>query len=183
MIDTVQEQVRKLFTEESSLASRDNVVFKVRDVACFFIKDGTVKARIDDETVHVMDRGLGELEDHLRGLFIRTHRQWLVNAGKITGISPRYPAGKDLEELRELMAAEPARAPELEKAQKVEECELVLAGCKKTAPVTSTYAGAVMDFLVITTFEHLAPEHPLDRRYRELKIIDFGWRALERLDP
>ena len=183
MIEHVQEQVEKLFAEESKLVSRAGVVFNVRDVAYFYIEDGTVQAWIDKDTVHALDYGLGELEERLRGLFLRTHRQWLVNAKRITGISPRYPTGKDLEELRELLAAEPARAPELTKAQKVEECELNLAGCGTTVPVTSHYARPVMDFLGIGTFEHLAPEHPLDRRYRELGIIDFAWRELEVLDP
>ena len=183
MIETVREKVRRLFLDDSALASRDGKVFDVRDVAYFCSDQGTVRAHIDDETSYVVDRTLSEIEEIFRGLFIRTYRYYLVNVKRIAGISRRYPTGKDLEELQQALAAEPARAPELEKERAEDECELHLAGCSDTVPVTSTYAGAVRELLGISTFAHLVPDHPEDRRLRELGIIDFAWRELGRLDP
>jgi len=179
MIETVQEKVRKLCLEESVLVSRAGQVFDVRDVAYFYTKEGTVKARIDNETIHTLDWDLGELEERFRGLFIRTHRSYLVNVKRIAGASRRYPGGKEIEEL---LAAGPVEVLQAEK-EREEECELHLAGCKDTVPVTSTYAGAVKELLGISTFAHLVPDHPEDRRHRELDIVDFAWRELQRLDP
>ena len=182
MIETVREKVRRLCLEESVLTSRDGKVFDVRDVAYFFSDKGTIKAYIDDETAHVVDWGLSELEERFRGLFIRTYRFHLVNVKRIAGVSPRYPGPEELEELQKLAAEEPARALELEKERADEECELHLDGCEDTVPVTSTYAGAVKELLGISTFAHLVPDHPEDRRNRELGLVDLAWRDLERLD-
>jgi len=179
MIETVQEKVRRICLEESVLTSRDGRVFDVRNVVYFYTEEGTVKARIDDETVHALDWGLGELEERFRGLFIRTYRSYLVNVKRIAGASRRYPGGKEFEEL---LAAGPAEVLQAEK-EREEECDLHLAGCTDTVPVTSTYADPVKDLLGISTFAHLVPDHPEDRRNRELDLVDFAWRDLERLDP
>ena len=183
MIDTVQEKVQKLFAEESRLISREKVVFRARDVAYFYIDEGAVKARLADGTVHALDEDLSALERRFRGLFIRTYRYHLVNVKKIVGASRRYPTSKELEEQMDLFDEDLKQAVELTKEREEEECELHLEGCADTVPVTSTYSEVIQDLLGISTFRHLVPEHPEDRRLRELELTDFGWRDLARLDP
>ena len=62
------------------------------------------------------------------------------------------------------------------------ECELHLEGMKETVPVTETYRKRVQKVLGITNFDHLIPDSPFDRKFRELGILQFGWRELDRLE-
>lgn len=169
MIQSIRDKIEKLYLKDSCFVSLKDEVITVGDVIYFFIVAGTVCALVDSGKIYHLEQGLHELEKMFRGLFVRTYRDYLVNIDKIAGISRRYPPPQEGETAL------------LDRQR--DECELHLTGMEKTIPVTGTYAKRVKKALNISNFHHLVPDHPDDRRLRQLELTDFGWRELYKLDP
>jgi len=162
-IDDIQKRVKKIYTgSQYSLVTTDNQIIYIRDIVYFTTANRNTFA-VTEEIKYSIDYEMKELEKLLKGLFIRTHSYYLVKISKITHISRRYP-NVDI----------------LESGSK--ECELHLEGLKETIPVTETYQKRVKKALGIKTFDYLIPDNPVDKKFRELGIFQFGWRELDRLD-
>jgi hypothetical protein len=164
------DQIEKLDAAQGRLVTPGNEIINIIDIIYFYIDAGTVHAYTENQAVYLLEEGLAELQNQLKGTFIRTHRSFLVKISKIKGLSRRYPA-------------ETLKGPALDlldyKAR--DECMLHLVGVDRQIPVTGTFARGVKKALGIRTFRHLVPDHPWDKRLRNFGIKDFGWRDLEEL--
>lgn len=89
----------------------------------------------------------------LPGRFVTPHGYYLVDSRKVSAVS-----------------GAPGRF------------ELHLEGRAETVPVTATYEESLAESLGVTRLDRLVPEHPEDRRLRELELYDFGARESLTLD-
>lgn len=169
MIKDIQKRVEKVYNRDrESLLTASNKIIYIRDIVYFTTADRSTYAVTRDKR-SVIDAELIDLEKQLKGLFIRTHSYYLVKVSEITHISRRYPKTSERFLLDTI-------------TRTMRECELHLEGMKETVPVTQTYYKEVQKTLGIRTFAHLVPDNPIDKRFRELEILKFGWRDLDRLD-
>ncbi len=166
------ERVEKIFLSERSLIGKDGELVPVKDIIYLVSKSAGVSAMIAGRKLVPLPENLNFWETILRGLFVQTHRQYLVALDRIEGTFERFP--EEPEEEKRLTRAE-LRA-------KDDECEISLRGTEKRFPVTALYGQKLKKTLGITRFHYLAPENPSDRALRLYGLIDFGWRELYNLD-
>jgi hypothetical protein len=165
-------KVERIFLTEKSLRGKDGTFVPVKDILYLTSKRGDVVAMLAGKKPVELSGSINAWEKLLRGLFIQTHRQYLVPLDRIEGTFERFP--EEPEEEKRLTKAE-LRA-------KDDECEISLRGTAKRIPVTAVYGKKLKKALGITRFHYLAPEHPADRALRLYGLIDFGWRELYVLD-
>ena len=168
----VLERVEKILLAEKSLIGKDGELVPVKDIIYLVSKPAGVFAAAAGKKQVELPGNLSFWEKLLRGLFIQTHRQYLVALDRIEGTFERFPAEHE-EEKRQTRA---------EQRLKDDECEISLRGTAKRIPVTAVYGKALKKTLGITRFHYLAPENPIDRNLRLYGLIDFGWRELYNLD-
>jgi len=168
----VLERVEKIFLAEKSLICKDGALVPVKEILYLVSKQGGIFAALAGKKQIGLPGNISFWEKMLRGLFIQTHRQYLVALDRIEGTFERFPAEHE-EEKRQTRA---------EKRLKDDECEISLRGTAKRIPVTAVYGKALKKTLGITRFHYLAPENPSDRALRLYGLIDFGWRELYSLD-
>jgi len=165
-------KVERIFLTEKSLRGKDGTFVSFKDILYLTSKRGDVLAALAGKKSVVLPGSINAWEKLLRGLFIQTHRQYLVPLDRIEGTFERFPEEPE-EEKR--LSREEMRA-------KDDECEISLRGTAKRIPVTAVYGKKLKKALGITRFHYLAPEHPADRALRLYGLIDFGWRELYNLD-
>lgn len=171
MIKDIQKRVEKLHTRDRGhLQTADNQVINIRDIVYFTTTDRSTYA-VTEEGKHQIIYEMIDLEKMFEGLYVRSHNYYLPNISRITQISRRYPATTPGE-----------RFQQEEIISESKECELHLEGIEETVPVTETYRKRVQKALGITNFDHLIPDNPTDKKFRELGILQFGWRELDRLE-
>jgi hypothetical protein len=167
----VPQKIEKLWLVEKSIMAKDGSFVPIKDILYLTNKRSEVFAYLAGKKPVGLAENLNYWERFLRGLFVQTHRQYLVALDRIEGIFERFPAEPEEESL--------TRA---EIRAKDDECEISLRGTTKRIPVTSTYGPNLKKTLGITKFHYLAPENPSDRALRLYGLIDFGWRELYSLD-
>ncbi|MCK5685886.1 LytTR family transcriptional regulator, partial [bacterium] len=143
-------------------------IIYVRDIVYFTTANRNTYA-VTEDARYTVTAEMKDLEKQLKGLFVRTHSYYLVKVSKVTHISRRYPKTNERDLLDTITRAS-------------KECELHLEGMKETVPVTETHYKRVREVLGIRNFAHLIPDNPIDKKFRELEILQFGWRDLDRLD-
>ncbi len=168
----VLKRVEKLFLAEKSVITKAGELLQVKDIIYLVSKSGGIFAALAGKKSVELPGNLNAWEKLLRGLFVQTHRQYLVALDRIEGTFERFPV--ELEE--------PERLTRAEMLEKDDECEISLQGTAKRIPVTAFYGKALKKTLGITRFHYLAPENPADRVLRLYGLIDFGWRELYNLD-
>lgn len=159
----IVEAVNKLFLKESSIETDLKKRVKIKDIICFVSKNRKVVA-ITGKGSYKTSELLNELEDRLNGLFLRTHRNYLINLDSIEGFSRRFEV----------------ETPTIRGVQ--DEGTIYLKGYDSGIPITKTYSRKIKKFFGIRSFHYLLPEHPEDRKLRLLGLVDFGWRELMQLD-
>lgn len=165
-------KVERIFLTEKSLLGKDGTFVPVKDILYLTSKRGDVVAMLAGKKPVELCGSINYWKKLLNGLFIQTHRQYLVPLDRIEGTFERFPEEPE-EEKR--LSREELRA-------KDDECEISLRGTAKRVPVTTVYGKKLKKTLGITRFHYLAPEHPADRALRLYGLIDFGWRELYNLD-
>ncbi len=165
-------RIEKILLTEKSVIAKDGTFVPVKDILYLTSKRGDVLANLAGKKPIELPGNLNAWEKLLRGLFVQTHRQYLVALDRIEGTFERFP--EEPEEEKRLTRAE-LRA-------KDDECEISLRGTAKRIPVTAVYGQKLKKTLGITRFHYLAPENPSDRALRLYGLIDFGWRELYTLD-
>jgi len=165
-------RIEKILLTEKSVIAKDGTFVPVKDILYLTSKRGDVLAIIAGKKPITLPGNLNAWEELLRGLFVQTHRHYLVALDRIEGTFERFP--EEPEEEKRLTRAE-LRA-------KDDECEISLRGTAKRIPVTAIYGRQLKKTLGITWFHYLAPENPSDRALRLYGLIDFGWRELYGLD-
>jgi hypothetical protein len=165
-------RVEKILLTEKSVKAKNGTFVAVKDILYLTSKRNSVLAFLAGKKPLELPGSINTWEKKLRGLFIQTHRQYLVPLDRIEGTFERFPA--EPEEERKLTREE-LRA-------KDDECEISLRGTAKRVPVTEVYGKALKKTLGITRFHYLSPENPADKALRLYELIDFGWRELYNLD-
>jgi hypothetical protein len=132
---------------------------------------------LDRKTIGFLSGGEGvefresvsQLEKRLKGVFLRTHRSFLVCIDCICGASRRYNDGvNEAAEVRDVFD---------------EGTLFVKSGSTRIeVPLTETYSGKVRRVLGLKNLHYLEPEHPDDKKLRLMGLVDFGWRDLYNLD-
>jgi hypothetical protein len=145
----------------------------VKDILYLTSKRGDVLAILAGKKPITLPGNLNAWEELLRGLFVQTHRQYLVALDRIEGTFERFPEEPEEDEIR---------LPGPEMRAKDDECEISLRGTAKRIPVTALYGQKLKKTLGISRFHYLAPENPSDRALRLYGLTDFGWRELYNLD-
>ena len=169
MKGTVAKRVEKLFLLEKPLISRNNEIFRAKDIVFLTAEHGRPIAVTEDEKKFELAQNLNFYEKEYKDYFLRVHRSFLVAADRIDGVFRRFSAG-------------PKRKISRAKAEVREESELQLRGTETRIPVSLAYAGRVRKIFNIKSLRYLTPEHPHDKKLRLLGITDFGWRELTNLD-
>ncbi|NCB44790.1 MAG: LytTR family transcriptional regulator, partial [Clostridia bacterium] len=164
--------VERFYLPNKAILTKDSEFICIKDVVYLTSKKNSVFAVLAGKKPIELPGNLNAWEKLLRGLFVQTHRQYLVALDRIEGTFERFP--EEPEEEKRLTRAE-LRA-------KDDECEISLRGTAKRIPVTAFYGQKLKKTLGITRFHYLAPENPSDRALRLYGLIDFGWRELYTLD-
>lgn len=172
MISEANRRVKQLYLLEKPILSRNNEVFRVKDVIYLESDGGIVTAVTLSGGKYELLQKLSYFEREFKGFFLRVHRSYLASVERIVGVYRKYPRGP----VRKLLIL-PA-----EKAELREESELQMRGTEKRIPVSPAYADDLKKLFGIRSLRYLTPEHPEDRRMRRLGLIDFGWRELHGLD-
>lgn len=165
-------RIENILLTERSVIAKDGTFVPVKDILYLTSKRSDVLATLAGKKPITLPGNLNTWEILLRGLFVQTHRHYLVALDRIEGTFERFP--EELEEEKRMTRAE-LRA-------KDDECEISLRGTEKRIPVTAIYGRQLKKTLGITWFHYLAPENPADRALRLYGLIDFGWRELYGLD-
>jgi hypothetical protein len=171
-------KVERIFLTEKSLRGKDGTFVPFKDILYLTSKRGDVVAMLAGKKPVELSGSINVWKKLLNGLFIQTHRQYLVPLDRIEGTFERFPEEPEEEETPD--KASPQSREELR--AKDDECEISLRGTAKRIPVTAVYGKKLKKALGITRFHYLAPEHPADRALRLYGLIDFGWRELYNLD-
>jgi len=166
-------RIKKLLLTERSVIAKDGTFVPVKDILYLTSKRGDVLAILAGKKPITLPGNLNAWEELLRGLFVQTHRQYLVALDRIEGTFERFPEEPEEDEKRLV-------GPEMR--AKDDECEISLRGTAKRIPVTAFYGQKLKKTLGIFRFHYLAPENPSDRALRLYGLIDFGWRELYSLD-
>ena len=180
MVTTTElsERVERLALSDRRLWSIDGLDFRLRDVVFFEAKGGVTFAWLEGHG----EKGLKVSEDISvlgrlgKDLFVRCHRNFLVAVGRVLEVAERYP--EDPGEPDEV----PRKRPDGWRTA-ADECELRLEGTPRRVPVTTTFAKGVKKALGLSSLHYLVPEHPDDKKLRNMGIIDLAWRDLYKLDP
>jgi len=167
----VLKKTEKLLLVEKSVMAKDGSFVPIKDILYLTSKRSEVLANLAGKKPVALPENLNYWERFLKGLFVRTHRQYLVALDRIEGTFERFPDEPEEEKL--------SRA---EIRAKDDECEISLLGTAKRIPVTDAYGPNLKKILGITKFHYLVPENPSDRVLRLYGLIDFGWRELYKLD-
>ncbi len=170
-LDIINDEITQLFLKNDHFFISEKKIVKLKDIIYFYVESTVVFAYLENGSIYEINEKINGLNKLLKGIFIRTHREFLVSVDRIQGISRRYPA--DSKEVLE----------ESKEPDKVfDECELHIDGINRTIPVTRTYSARIKRLLNIKEFAHLIPDNGEDKKFRELEIINFGWRELKVLD-
>ena len=191
------ERINKLFARKKAFLTLGNKAIEVEDILCFIVRKRQTFAYTSNKKYEIFE-GLNELEELLSGLFIRTHRDYLINQDAVEGFSRRFKKPVPPQELLfidsnflfeadiETLGAELSFIPEvlLSRSQHgiYAEGTLYLKGFDDGIPITATYSKAVKKAFGVRNFHYLLPEHPEDKKMRLLELIDFGWRELKTLN-
>jgi len=159
----ISEAINRLYLQESFLETDQKQRIKVKDIICFISKKRKVIAFTNDGEFRILEV-INELEERFQGLFLRSHRHYLVNLDYIEGFSRRFNV--ETSAVRGVF----------------DEGMIYLRGFDSGVPITETYSRAIKKALRIRSFHYLLPEHPEDKRLRLLGLINFGWRELMQLN-
>ena len=122
-------RIEKILLTEKSVIAKEGTFVSVKDILYLTSKRGDVLAILAGKKPITLPGNLNTWEKLLRGLFIQTHRQYLVALDRIEGTFERFP--EEPQEEKRLTRAE-LRA-------KDDECEISLRGTEKRFPVTALY--------------------------------------------
>jgi len=191
------ERISKLFLKKSVFLTLGKKLVRVEDILCFIVKERQTFAYTSSKKYEIFE-GLNKLQQSLSSLFIRTHRDYLINLAAVEGFSRRFkePVGvqeSDLSESNllfeldvETLGSERNIIPEILLSRSnhgiYAEGTLYLKGFDDGIPITATYSKSVKKAFGIRNFHYLLPEHPEDKKMRLLELIDFGWRELKTLN-
>ncbi len=179
-IKNIASRIKKISCLDLQLITLDKEIIKVKDIIYLFMSSGTACAVLKNNKVVLLTPNVNELQKQLRGAFLRVQRSYLVNIEKINSISRRYPAEPDNKRIFDEISF--IDEDELLKSKIKDECVLHLEGIEEPLAVTATYADEVKKILGIKSFHNLIPDNIIDKKFRELELIDFGWRELYKLD-
>ena len=191
------ERINKLFLKKSVFLTLGKKLVRVEDILCFIVKERRTFAYTRNKEYEIFE-GLNQLQQLLSSLFIRTHRDYLINLDAVEGFSRRFkelvgvqesdfPESNLLFELDiEALGSERNIIPKILFSRSnsgiYAEGTLYLKGFDDGIPITSTYSKAVKKAFGIRSFHYLLPEHLEDKKLRLLDLIDFGWRELKLLN-
>ncbi len=201
MINKVKKKIDKVLLQLSKIDAADGRKIEVRNIVYFASESRKIVAYTDNKTKKLerlrVKYSINELEKMFRGLFIRIHREYLVNIDRVCGVSRRY-FEKDEDEVPELedvpiegrvMAQELAllqgltyEVPFALKSSFLNEGLVYLKGFDVRLPLTNTYSRKFKKAFGLKHLHHLVPEHSHDKFLRLHGLIDFGWRELYKLD-
>jgi len=83
------ERISKLFLKKSVFLTLDKKLIRVEDILCFIVKERQTFVYTSSKKYEIFE-GLNQLEQLLSGLFIRTHRDYLINLAAVEGFSRRF---------------------------------------------------------------------------------------------
>lgn len=191
------EKVNKLFLKKSVFLTHGEKLVRVEDILCFIVRKRQTFAYTSNKKYKIY-KSLNKLEQLLSGIFIRTHRDYLINLDAVEGFSRRFkdPVAvqeshfvdsnfifeADVETLKLELSVIPEVLPSRSKHEIYAEGTLYLKGFDDGIPITATYSKSVKKAFGIRNFHYLLPEHSEDKKMRLLDLIDFGWRDLTTLD-
>ena len=191
------ERINKLFLKKSVFLTLDKKLVRVEDILCFIVRERQTFAHTSKKKYEIFE-GLNQLEQLLSGLFIRTHRDYLINLEAVEGFSRRFKEQVsvpevDFEDRNDLFEADVETLgldchiiPEILFSRSSHgiyaEGTLYLKGFDDGIPITATYSKAVKQAFGMRNFHYLLPEHLEDKKLRLLELIDFGWRELKTLN-
>lgn len=164
------ELVERYFLPERIFISQDGEIVRVRDIVYLTVEGNTPVAVTEDNKKHSLLQKLNVIEKEFLGYFLRVHRSFLVAIDRVKVVYERYPEANESESATS------------NKGGAADECELALRGTETRIPVTTTYSGDLKKALGVRSLHHLVPEHPDDKKLRNLGIIDFAWRELYALN-
>lgn len=177
MTEIIAELVERLALRGRRLWSKDSQAFRARDVAYFQATPAATLAYVEGrKEPYKLTENLQDLNRALKGLFVQCHRSYLVAVDRVVEVYERYPEDPADPDETPRRRSRPARSA-------ADECEIQIAGADARVPVTSTYAKGLKKALGLGSLHHVVPEHPDDKKLRNLGIIDFGWRERYKLDP
>lgn len=169
----ISERVGRLFLPNKPVVAKNDGISEeillARDIVYLTNIDGKTFAVKESRKRIELVENLNYYENFYQGYFLRVHRSFLVAVARIEGVFERYPDLEGEDDDNRLRV-------------KADECELGLTGTAMRIPVTETYSKALKKALNITSYSHLVPEHPDDKKLRLYELIDFGWRELQTLD-
>ena len=191
------ERISKLFLKKSVFLTLGKKLVRVEDILCFIVRERQTFAYTSSKKYEIFE-SLNKLQQLLSGLFIRTHRDYLINLAAVEGFSRRFKEQVGVQESsfadnnllfeidEEVLGVGFKLVPEILFSRSSHgifaEGTLYLQGFDDGIPITATYSKAVKKAFGIRNFHYLLPEHIEDKKLRLLELIDFGWRELKILD-
>ena len=164
--------VDRILQAGGSIRTTTDELIPLQEIIYIYSSGGTFAVRAGKDDAELAG-SLNTWAKQLRGLFMQTHRRYLVALDRIEGTFERFP----------LEAEKYNRPTGNGRPGKDDECEISLHGTAARIPVIGAYGKALKKALGITKFHYLSPENPDDRKLRVYGLIDFGWRELAGLDP
>jgi hypothetical protein len=120
-------KVERIFLTEKSLRGKDGTFVPFKDILYLTSKRGDVVAMLAGKKPVELSGSINVWKKLLNGLFIQTHRQYLVPLDRIEGTFERFPEEPEEEETPD--KASPQSREELR--AKDDECEISLRGTAK----------------------------------------------------
>jgi len=187
MSQALKKRIEKICLERQKLKGEDGQRVEINKIVYFAAESGKVIAYLDYGTGELQQinvkYSVNELEKLLSGIFIRTHREYLLRIKRICGVSRRYyqpDEEEPIEDRRKILR--PYEMSLSVKKSVLNEGLVSLKGVDVKFPLTNTYSSKLKKLFGLKHLHYLVPEHPEDKRMRLNGLIDFGWRELYDLD-
>ena len=179
----ILERINKISLPYEHLESVSGERLRIGDIIYFESFGGKTVCFCDDgESGRLSNRpyevgeSINQLTKALKGVFIRTHRSYLVAIDRVRGSTRRF-GDKEPEEVFQ------------QERDVFDEGTLFLRKSGRLAnnsydkiPISETYAARIRKAFGIKNLHYFAPEHSDDKKMRAMGLIDFGWRDLYKLD-
>ena len=102
-------RVDRILQAESLIRSRSGELIPVRDILCIYSSGGVFAVRAGKDDAE-LEGALSSWEKRLRGLFMQTHRRYLVALDRIEGTYERFPLdAPSLEAMRHVVNSDSKR--------------------------------------------------------------------------
>ena len=194
LMEEIGKKIDRLLLMQRSIKGKNDEMVKPGEIVYFTLVNNQCVAVLENTKQVEMSSSMNFYEKYFGDFFLKVHRSFLVAVDRIQGFFERYPdLGNSADEkvlpedsLKyigiERLFPKAAENEETRSRKKGDECEISLRGTTKKIPVTEVYSKKLKKMFGLKSFSYLLPEHPHDRKLRQLGLIDFGWRELDALD-